>query len=147
MLRYIVVSVISGVLFGIMDGLINVNSMAVKLYEIYKPIARTSVNFAAGMMIDLAYGFLLAGLFLLLYESLPGKTGGLKGVSFGLIAWFLRVVMNTASQWMMFEIPSNLLVYLAAAGLGEMVVLGVLYGLTLQPGNRWGRKRWVKDNA
>ena len=94
MLRYIVVSVISGVLFGIMDGLINANSMAVKLYEIYKPIARTSVNFAAGMMIDLAYGFLLAGLFLLLYESLPGKTGGLEGGQF----WIDRLVSSCGDE-------------------------------------------------
>ncbi len=133
MKRYITVSLISGVLFGIMDGLINGNSMAVQLLEVYRPIARTSVNFAAGIMIDLAYGFLLAGLFLLLYESLPGKTRVLKGVSFGLILWFLRVVMSTASQWMMFEVPGSLLAYSAAAGMVEMVVLGVLYGLTLKP--------------
>jgi len=63
MTGYVIVSLISGVLFGLLDGLINANPMAVKLYEVYRPIARTSVNFVTGIIIDLAYGFILAGLY------------------------------------------------------------------------------------
>lgn len=134
MIRYIVVSVISGVLFGIMDGLINANPVAARLFEVYKPIARTSVNAAAGILIDLAFGFVLAGLFLLLFPSLPGESGIVKGISFGVLVWLLRVVMAAASQWMMYKVPANTLVYLVLAGLAEMLILGILYGLTLKPG-------------
>ncbi|OGS96743.1 MAG: hypothetical protein A3K04_11005 [Gallionellales bacterium RBG_16_56_9] len=56
MINYIVVSVVSGILFGILDGLINANPIAKKLLEVYKPVAKSSVNVATGMMIDLAYG-------------------------------------------------------------------------------------------
>ena len=133
MTSYIIVSVISGILFGILDGLINANPIAIKLFEVYKPIAKTSVNFVAGMIIDLAYGFILAALFLLLYPSLPGEAGLLKGVSFALMAWFFRVVMSVASQWMMFKVPLKALLYTLLAQLGEMLILGILYGLTLQP--------------
>jgi len=133
MTSYILVSVISGILFGVLDGLINANPIAVRLFEVYKPIAKTSLNLAAGMVIDLAYGFILAGLFLLLYPGLPGETGWVKGVSFALIAWFLRVVMSAASQWLMYKVPLKTLFYTLLAGLGEMLVLGLLYGLTLQP--------------
>jgi len=133
MTSYIIVSVISGILFGILDGLINANPYATKLFEVYKPIAKTSVNFVAGMIIDLAYGFILAALFLLLYPSLPGESGFVKGVSFGLMVWFFRVVMSVASQWMMFKVPVEALLYSLLAGLGEMLVLGILYGLTLHP--------------
>ena len=73
------------------------------------------------------------GLFLLLYESLPGETGLLKGVSFALLAWFFRVVMYAASQWMMFNVPAELLLYSLLTGLAEMLILGILYGLTLKP--------------
>jgi hypothetical protein len=104
MTRYIIVSVVSGILFGTLDGIINANPLAQRLYEVYKPIARTSVNALAGIMIDLAYGFILAAMFLLLYKSLPGETGWIKGISFGLLVWFLRVVMGVASQWMMFNV-------------------------------------------
>ena len=133
MTSYIIVSIISGILFGILDGLINANPMANKLYEVYKPIAKTSINFVAGTIIDIAYGFILAALFLLVYPSLPGEVGLVKGVSFALMAWFFRVVMSVASQWMMFKVPPKALLYTLLAGLGEMLILGILYGLALQP--------------
>jgi hypothetical protein len=133
MTTYLVISIASGLLFAVLDGLINANPLAVKLLSVYKPIARTRVNMMAGILIDLLYGFLLAGLFLLLYPSLPGESGLLKGLSFGLIAWLLRVLMAVLGEWMMFSIPLKTLVYKVLAGLGEMLVIGILYGLTLHP--------------
>ena len=129
----IIVSVISGILFGVLDGLINANPLAVRLYAVYKPIAKTSINLMAGIIIDLAYGFILVGLFLLVYASMPGESGLVKGISFALMLWFLRVVMSVASQWMMYIVPVRTLLYTLLAGLGEMLALGILYGLTLHP--------------
>jgi hypothetical protein len=131
MTTYFIVSIISGILFGVLDGLKNANPLAVRLYEVYKPISRTSINMVAGMIIDLAYGFILAGLFMLLYNSLPGESGIVKGISFALVVWFLRVVMSVASQWMMFKIPWKTSLYELGSGLGEMLILGILYGITL----------------
>jgi hypothetical protein len=133
MTTYIVVSIISGILFGILDGLINANPVAQRLYEVYKPIAKTSLNFMAGMAIDLAYGFILTAVFLLLYPSLPGETGIVKGLSFAVLAWFFRVVMSVASTWMMYTVPARTLLYTLCAGFAEMLALGILYGLTLRP--------------
>ncbi len=87
-----------------------------------------------GIVIDLVFGFVMAGIFLLLYNSLPGETGLIKGLSFAVMAWFFRVVMQVASQWVIFTVPGKTLLYTLTAGLGEMLVLGVLYGLTLKPG-------------
>ncbi len=133
MARYIIVSIAGGILFLIMDVLINANPLAQKLYEFYEPIARTSVNAPAGAMIDLAYGFIMAGVFLLLYRSLPGEAGLVKGISFALFVWFFRVAMSVASSWMMFNVPAGALIYSLITGLLEMLVLGVLYGATLKP--------------
>ena len=133
MTTYVVVAVVSGILFAVLDAVINANPLAQRLLEVYKPIARTSVNPVAGIVIDLAYGFVMAGVFLLLYGSLPGSSGLLKGMSFALIAWFFRVVMSVASQWMMFRVPARTLLYSLVTGLAEMQVLGILYGLTLRP--------------
>jgi Family of unknown function (DUF6789) len=133
MIGYIIVSAVSGILFGILDGVIHANPLAQRLYEVYKPIARTSINPLAGIVIDLIYGFVMAGVFLLLYKSLPGETGLVKGVSFAFLVWFFRVVMYTASQWVMFSIPIEALLYSLVTGLGEMLILSVLYGLTLKP--------------
>ena len=133
MIRYVLVSIVGGILFGAMDGLINANPVAQKLFEVYKPIARTSLNVPAGMIIDLVYGFALAGIYLLLFKSLPGETPLLKGLSFALMAWFFRVAMSAAAQWMMINIPKATLFYMLVTGLAEMLILGLLYGLTLKP--------------
>ncbi len=133
MVRYLIVSLISGILFGVMDAAINANPLARKLFKVYGPIAKKSLNPIAGILIDLVYGFIMAGLFLLLYASLPGASGWIKGLSFGLLAWFFRVVMSVASQWMMYQVPLRTLLYSLVAGLVEMLVLGLLYGATLKP--------------
>jgi len=131
MLRTILVSLGGGVLFGVMDGIINANPLGQRVLEAYRPIARTSVNAPIGILIDLIYGFAMVGIFLILYPSLPGGSGWIKGISFGLLAWFFRVLMNAVSNWMMFKLPTETLVYGLATGLIEMLVLGILFGLTL----------------
>src|SRR5512142_2889109 len=98
--RYIIISIISGILFGVMDGLINANPLAVRLYAVYQPIAKKSINLPAGVLIDLLYGFVMAGVFWVLYPGLPGELGIVKGLWFALMVWFFRVVMSVASQWM-----------------------------------------------
>lgn len=131
--RYFVVAISSGFLFGVMDALVNANPLAQRLLTPFKPITRTTVNFVAGIVIDLFYGFVLAWIFLLLYSSLPGSTGLLKGITFGLIAWFFRVLMSALSQWVMFDIPIRTLVYLSLSGLMEMLIMGIVYGAFLNP--------------
>ncbi|MFC1749005.1 DUF6789 family protein [Pseudomonadota bacterium] len=133
MKRYIIVSIISGFLFGTMDALINANPFAQQLLEVYEPLAKTSINAPAGIVIDLLYGFLLGALFLMLYKSLPGKSGIKKGLVFALILWFLRVFMSVASTWMMMEVPVVTLLYILATGLVEMIILGIIYGAFLKP--------------
>jgi hypothetical protein len=122
-------------------GLINANPLAQELLSVYSSLARPSINAAAGLAIDVVYGFVLAGLFLILYFSLPGESGIRKGISFGLMTWFLRVVMQAASTWVMFMVPGNTLLYLILAGFGEMVVLGVFLGVMLKPGDLPGVDR------
>jgi len=133
MIRTILVGLGGGILFGILDAAINANPLAQRLYEVFRPIARQSMNPVAGIVIDLVFGLAMAGLFLLLYPALPGGTGLVKGLSFGLLAWFFRVVMSAVSQWVMFKVPIKTALYSLAAGLGEMLILGVLFGLVLKP--------------
>jgi hypothetical protein len=131
MLRYVIVSLVSGLGFGILDGLINANPLAAKLFAVYKPIAREKIPVSAGFAIDFAYGFAMAGIFRLLFRSLPGDSGLLKGLSYGAVIWFFRVVMQTLSNWMMFRIGAPAVFYSLAAGLAEMVAIGAFYGCAL----------------
>ena len=128
MLRYALASLAGGVLFLVLDGVLNANPLARRLLSPFAPIARPSVNALAGSLLDLAYGFILAWLFLMLAPALPGTTGHVKGLSFGLLVWFLRVFMSAAAQWVMFRLPAATLGYMLAAGLVEMLALGALWG-------------------
>ena len=132
MVRYILVSLSSGILFGVMDGFINANPLAQKLYKAFEPIARKTINVPAGITIDIVYGFVMAGLFIIISKSLSGRSGIIKGLVFGIIIWFFRVVMQVASQWMMYDIPATALLYTLICGLVEMLVLGLFYGFTLK---------------
>jgi hypothetical protein len=80
MLRYLIVSIGSGILFGVLDGVIHANPLARRLFAAYEPIARTSINVPAGVIIDLGYGFALAGMFLLLYPRVSWDATALRGV-------------------------------------------------------------------
>ncbi len=133
MIRYTIISIIGGILFGFLDVLINANPFAQRLFQVYKPIARTSMNPIQGILIDLLYGFAIAAVFLMLYQSLPGQSGLIKGISLAILMWFFRVVMYALSHWVMFNVSMDLLLYLLVSGLIEMLLLGIFFGLTLKP--------------
>ena len=133
MVRFIIVCLSNGLLFGMLDGFLNANPFAQKLFAVYKPISKTTINVPAGIIIDLSYGFIMGAIFLLLYSALPGTSGLQKGICYGLIVWFFRVVMSVASTWMMFRVPAGALVYSAMSGLVEMMIIGLIYGLFLKP--------------
>ncbi len=132
MLNFVLVSLGAGVLFGVMDGVINANPLAQRLNAVYAPIAKTGINMPAGIVIDLVYGFVIAGIFVLLHAALPGQSGLVKGLSLGLGIWFFRVVMSVATIWMTQQVPPALLQYQLANGLVEMLILGAFLGVMLR---------------
>ena len=132
MIRFILTALLTGVLFGVMDGLINGNPFASKLLECYNPMARQSVNIPVGLAIDLVYGFIISGIFLVIIAAMPAGSGMVKGLYYGLAMWFFRVVMSVVSSWMMFNIPPKTLVYVLVTGLFEMLILGLVNGLLLK---------------
>jgi hypothetical protein len=132
MLRFIVASVLTGLLFGIMDGLINANPFAVKLMECYSPIAKNNINIPAGIIIDLFYGFAISGIFFILMPLLPIENGIIKGLAYGIGIWFFRVLMGVVSSWMMYNVPVRTLIYVLLTGLAEMIILGIVNGLIIR---------------
>jgi len=131
-MRFVVVSWACGILYWILDGVINWNPYALKLYQAHKSNVKMAFSISKSFFIYLIYGFVMAGIFLLLYKSLPGKIGIVKGMSFALIAWFFRGFMSIMTQWMMFNTPFKTMGYVAITGLLEALILGILLGLTLK---------------
>jgi hypothetical protein len=133
MLRYVMVSIAGGILFGFMDGLIHANAWAQELYAVYKPIAKESINVWLGISADLFYGLITAGIFLQLYSSLPGSNGILKGISYAVLMGFFRVGMSVIGEWVTTVVPTKTLMYTLITGCLEMLLLGVVYGWSLKP--------------
>ncbi|UCH13125.1 MAG: hypothetical protein JSV22_08395 [Bacteroidales bacterium] len=133
MTRFIIISLIGGILFAVLDGLINGNPLAQKLMECYKPIAKTSINIPVGIAIDIFYGFVMCGIFLLIYSSLPTDNPLIKGIIYGLIIWFFRVIMSVFTIYMTQQVPAKTLAYILVTGLVEVLILGMFYGLTIKP--------------
>ncbi len=138
MLRPVLVGLAAGVVFLVLDGIINANPLAQRLYAVYQPIARPSVNALAGSAVDLVYGILLAFLFIMLRDSLPGGGGMAKAVSFGLIVWFLRVVMRVAGEWVVTTVPERVHGYTLAAGLVQILIVCAMIGWLLPKGGAQG---------
>jgi hypothetical protein len=132
MVKFIIVAVVTGLLFGTMDGFINGNPYAVRLMECFKPIAKQTINIPIGLVIDLIYGFIISGIFIVIMPVLPTEIGIIKGIIYGLGMWFFRVLMGVISNWMMFNIPGKTLIYTLLTGLVEMIIIGILNGLILK---------------
>lgn len=132
MIRFIIAAILTGLLFGIMDGLINGNPYAMKLMECYKPIAKQTINVPLGLLIDLFYGFVISGIFIIIMPALPTEIGIIKGLTYGFGMWFFRVLMSVISNWMMFNIPGKTLIYLLLTGMIEMIILGIINGLIIK---------------
>lgn len=131
MIRQILAGLSAGVVFLVFDAILNANPLAQRLYAVYRPITRPSINPLAGSLIDLAYGVILAWLFVTLRASLPGHTSLLKGFSFGLIVWFLRVVMRVAGEWVVSNVPPLVHAYSLVAGLVQVLVVTIMIALLL----------------
>jgi len=61
--RVLAVGLAAGLMFAVMDGLVNANPVAQRLYSVYRPIARESVNAPLGLTFDLVSGIVMAFLF------------------------------------------------------------------------------------
>lgn len=131
MVRFIIISIISGVLLMILDSIVNVNPYAQKVYAVFKPILKTTINLPLNLLLYLVNGFALAGFFLFLYKILPGA-GIVKGVSFAVIIWYFRSFTAVLFQFITIPLPARAIVYAMITGLLEILVIGILYALTLK---------------
>ena len=130
-IRILLVGIGAGVVFAILDGLLNANPFAQRVYAAFRPIARQSVNAPLGLAFDIVSGIVMAMLFAALLPALPGGPIT-KGLAFGVMVWFFRVAMGVAAQAVMFKVPGSTLAYTLFTGLLEMSILGSLYGIAIR---------------
>jgi len=82
----------------------------------------------AGLVFELINGFMLAAIYALVYRCLPGA-GWIKGLSYGLAVWGLRVVMWAFSTFMMTDLSPVTISITVGTGLVEMLIISVATAL------------------
>ena len=86
-----------------------------------------------GLLFELINGFLLALIYAVIHGCLPGR-GWVKGLSYGLIVWALRVVMWAFSTYVMTDMPPLTIGINVVTGLIEVLVLGIVIAAIYGPG-------------
>jgi hypothetical protein len=130
MAKFILVSMASGAILGVIDYVCNAGPFMEGLKGFSSQLLRSTGKAAAGLGINLGLGFAVTGIFILLRKNFDGV---IIAMGFALTVWFFRVTMFFIRKWMTFKVPLNDLVYVFIAGISQMVSLGILYELTLKP--------------
>jgi hypothetical protein len=78
-----------------------------------------------GVVFEVINGYMLALVYALIHSALPGQ-GWVKGLSYGLIVWGLRVVMWAFSTYMMTDMSPISIGISVVTGLVEVLILGVV---------------------
>lgn len=132
-LRILWVGLVVGVAFIILDAALHANPIGSNALAFYKPIARKQFLMPVGIAADVLSGLVMVFFFALLYPSFPTSSGIVKGIVFGLMVSFFRVVMNAAASYAMFQMPTGAFLYTLISGILEMSALGFLSGLLYKP--------------
>ena len=80
------------------------------------------------MVFEVLNAFILVLVYTIIKQSLPGQ-GWIKGISYGLMVWALRVLMWAFSSYMIFDAHPTLLVVTAILGLVEVLILCIVIAL------------------
>lgn len=116
------------IVLGVILGFFSVTVFKLPMFVSDSTLWRKEFNPILSVCLDIIYGIILAGLFNLLYIGIPGE-GILKGISFGLIIWFFKVVMAMGSIRIMFNVSDKVLLYWTFSGLFEMLIIGTILGM------------------
>jgi hypothetical protein len=129
MCHYLIVSIGSGLFIMLLDTAMPTNKihmLGCRQAENYNRILK---NLSNGWATYLLYGFVVTNIFFCFNEKLPGMSGIMKGLSFGLGIWFLRVAFVAPFQRINRNINISKLYYDLMSGLGKMLIIGLFYGL------------------
>ncbi|MFX1519750.1 MAG: hypothetical protein ACFFCD_07510 [Promethearchaeota archaeon] len=128
LVKIVICSIIVGSLFIAFDMLIAIATSP--LYALYSDLAvwKTPPNILYGMFFDIVNGFILVGVYKVLYNGIP-EVRWKKGVIYGLIVGLFRVIMMAFSTFVMYEIPLILVVTSLITGYIEIIILSIILAI------------------
>jgi len=123
--------IITGVLFLVFDMLIAI--LTGPIFSPYSdlPIWKTPPNILAGLIFDLINGLILAAVYTIVYNGIPGF-GWKKGLIYGIFVGLFRVVMSSFSTIVMYNIPLTLVIASLITGYIEIIILCIILALVYE---------------
>ena len=134
--RFVIAGIVASVLFLVLDMALGMAGglIATKFFGL--PATQPpgfEKKMRLGLLFEVINGFMLALIFALIQAALPGQ-GWVKGITYGLIVWGLRVVMWAFSTYMMTDMAPALIGINVVTGLIEVLMLGIVIALVYGTG-------------
>jgi len=123
--------IMTGVLFIIFDMIIAISTSPIFSPYSDLPIWKTPPNILAGTIFDLINGFILAAVYMMIYNGIPGF-GWKKGLNYGIIVGLFRVVMTSFSTIVMYNIPLTLVITSFVTGFIEIMTLCIILAVVYE---------------
>jgi hypothetical protein len=133
--RFLLTWFVISITFLILDMLFGILGAQITTAITGEPViqlAGMESKFLLGILFEVINAFILMVIYAFVYQCLPGD-GWLKGISYGLIIWGLRVLMWAFSSFIMFDISPVLLIVTAILGLFEVTTLGIILAVLYRP--------------
>ena len=129
--RLVIGGLVASVLFLVLDAALGMLGGLIGARLFGLPAAQPGgieSKMIAGLVFELINGFVLAVVYAIVHSCLPGA-GWIKGLSFGVLVWMLRVVMWAFSTYMMTGMSPVTISITVVTGLVEMLIIGVAMAL------------------
>ena len=133
--RFLLAGLASSVLFAVLDMALGMAGGLVGSRLFGLPAtqpAEFEKKTRLALLFEVVNGFMLALIYVLIATSLPGQ-GWVKGISYGLIVWGLRVVMWAFSTYVMTDMSPITIGINVVTGLVEVLILGVVIAAIYGP--------------
>jgi hypothetical protein len=129
--RLLIAGVVASVLFLVLDAAMGMlgGLIGARLFGLpsTQPEGIES-KMIAGLVFELINGFMLAVIYAVIHKCLPGA-GWVKGLSYGLLVWGLRVLMWAFSTYMMTAMSPIAISITVVTGFIEVLIIGVAISL------------------
>lgn len=134
MVRYSLISVLAGSIMLVFDVVFVNNEFARRISIPLDPIRRKKNTFTRNLAVNISFGFIFAGFYLMSYRSLPGLPNSLfRSIYFAIMVWIPSFVFKAMSQWVEFDFPGKFLLYTVFSGFIKILSISILFHYVLRP--------------
>lgn len=120
--KILITGIVTGIVFLIFDIVFSIAASPILAPYSGLPVWKSPPDFTAGSFFDILNGIMLAGVYAGIYKGIPGK-GLKKGFNYGLIVGLFRVIMPSFSMFVMYDVPTVVVLANLVSGYVEIVLL------------------------